>query len=127
MRGNPKVIEQLNLALREELTAINQYFIHAEMCDNWGYLKLGAFIKKQSIDEMRHAETLIERLLFLDATPTMQPMDLSVGSTVTPSLSRNAGRVRSVAAAPALTWAFHSSAVFGITFQSGLSGAAISA
>ena len=82
MRGNPKVIEQLNLALREELTAINQYFIHAEMCDNWGYLKLGAFIKKQSIDEMRHAETLIERLLFLDATPTMQPMDLSVGTTV---------------------------------------------
>ena len=82
MRGNPKVIEQLNLALREELTAINQYFIHAEMCDNWGYQKLGAFIKKQSIDEMRHAETLIERLLFLDATPTMQPMDLSVGSTV---------------------------------------------
>jgi bacterioferritin len=82
MRGNPKVIEQLNLALREELTAINQYFIHAEMCHNWGYRKLGDFIKKQSIDEMRHAETLIERLLFLDATPTMEYLALNVGGSV---------------------------------------------
>jgi len=82
MRGNKKVIEQLNLALREELTAINQYFLHAEMCDNWGYHGLGAFIKKQSIDEMKHAELIIERLLFLDATPTMNPMELSVGQNV---------------------------------------------
>ena len=82
MRGNAQVIEQLNLALREELTAINQYFLHAEMCHNWGYNALGDFIKKQSIDEMKHAESLIERLLFLDATPTMDPMELSVGQTV---------------------------------------------
>ena len=82
MRGNKKVIEQLNLALREELTAINQYFLHAEMCHNWGYHALGDFIKKQSIDEMKHAEELIERLLFLDATPNMEPMDLSVGQNV---------------------------------------------
>ena len=82
MRGNEKVIEQLNLALREELTAINQYFLHAEMCHNWGYHALGDFIKKQSIDEMKHAEELIERLLFLDATPNMEPMDLSVGQNV---------------------------------------------
>jgi bacterioferritin len=82
MRGNDQVIAQLNLALREELTAINQYFLHAEMCHNWGYHKIGAFIKKQSIDEMRHAEKLIERLLFLDATPKMEYLDLSVGSSV---------------------------------------------
>jgi bacterioferritin len=82
MRGNKKVIEQLNLALREELTAINQYFLHAEMCHNWGYHALGDFIKKQSIDEMKHAEELIERILFLDATPNMEPMDLSVGQNV---------------------------------------------
>jgi bacterioferritin len=82
MRGNKKVIDQLNLALREELTAINQYFLHAEMCHNWGYHALGDFIKKQSIDEMKHAEELIERILFLDATPNMEPMELSVGQTV---------------------------------------------
>ena len=82
MRGNPKVIAQLNLALREELTAINQYFLHAEMCHNWGYHGLGAFIKKQSIDEMKHAEKLIERLLFLDATPKMEYMELKVGQNV---------------------------------------------
>ena len=82
MRGNPDVIAQLNQALREELTAINQYFLHAEMCHNWGYHRLGDYIKKQSIDEMKHAEKLIERLLFLDATPKMEPMELSVGQNV---------------------------------------------
>ena len=82
MRGNEQVIAQLNLALREELTAINQYFLHAEMCHNWGYHKIGDFIRKQSIDEMRHAEKLIERLLFLDATPKMEYLDLNVGSSV---------------------------------------------
>ena len=82
MRGNKKVIDQLNLALREELTAINQYFLHAEMSHNWGYHALGDFIRKQSIDEMKHAEELIERILFLDATPTMEPMELNVGQNV---------------------------------------------
>jgi bacterioferritin len=82
MRGNPQVIAQLNLALKEELTAINQYFLHAEMCHNWGYHGLGDFIKKQSIDEMKHAESLIERILFLDATPTMEYMELKVGTNV---------------------------------------------
>ena len=82
MRGNAQVIAQLNLALKEELTAINQYFLHAEMCHNWGYHALGAYIKKQSIDEMKHAEELIERLLFLDATPAMEYMELSVGTNV---------------------------------------------
>jgi len=82
MRGNDKVIAELNEALREELTAINQYFIHAEMCHNWGYHKLGSYIRKQSIDEMKHAEKLIERILFLDGTPKMEHLDLTVGGNV---------------------------------------------
>jgi len=83
MKGNPKVIAELNAALKEELTAINQYFLHAEMCENWKYDKLGSFIKKQSIDEMKHAEILIERILFLDATPNLtELMHLSIGANV---------------------------------------------
>jgi len=82
MRGNAQVIAQLNHALKEELTAINQYFLHAEMCHNWGYHGLGDFIRKQSIDEMKHAEELIERILFLDATPAMEYMELKVGTNV---------------------------------------------
>ncbi len=82
MKGNPEVIAELNKALREELTAINQYFLHAEMCENWGYRKLSEFIKKQSIGEMMHAESLLERILFLDGVPTMEPLKLTVGSTV---------------------------------------------
>ena len=83
MQGNPKVIAELNSALKEELTAINQYFLHAEMCENWKYDKLGSFIKKQSIDEMKHAEALIERILFLDAIPILtELMQLSVGKNV---------------------------------------------
>src|SRR5688572_18867376 len=82
MRGNDQVIAQLNQALKEELTAINQYFLHAEMCDKWGYHRLASYIKKQSIDEMKHAEVIIERLLFLDATPKMEYMELNVGANV---------------------------------------------
>src|SRR5580698_8329894 len=83
MTGSPKVIDMLNEALKEELTAINQYFLHAEMCENWHYDRLGSYIKKQSIDEMRHAEALIERLLFLDATPSLtEPMQINVGKNV---------------------------------------------
>jgi bacterioferritin len=83
MQGNPKVIERLNDALKEELTAVNQYFLHAEMCENWHYDKLGDHIKKQSIDEMKHAEALIERILFLDGTPNMtELMQLTVGQNV---------------------------------------------
>jgi bacterioferritin len=83
MQGNPKVIAALNEALREELTAINQYFLHAEMCENWHYDKLGSYIKKQSIDEMKHAEVLIERILFLDGSPSLtEPMRLTVGQNV---------------------------------------------
>ncbi len=82
MKGSPKVIAELNKALREELTAINQYFLHAEMCENWGYEKLSEYIKKQSIGEMKHAEALMERILFLDGSPAMKPLELTVGKDV---------------------------------------------
>ena len=82
MKGSPKVLDELNKALREELTAINQYFLHAEMCENWGYGKLSGYIKKQSIGEMKHAEALLERILFLDGVPNMHPLELSVGKDV---------------------------------------------
>jgi bacterioferritin len=83
MQGNPKVIALLNEALKEELTAINQYFLHAEMCDKWHYYKVGGYIKKQSIDEMKHAEVLIERILFLDGAPNLtELMKLTVGQNV---------------------------------------------
>src|SRR6516225_2260152 len=83
MKGNPKVIDALNEALHEELTAINQYFLHAEMCENWHYDRLGDLIKKQSIGEMKHAEVLIERILFLDGTPNLtKHLDITVGKNV---------------------------------------------
>jgi bacterioferritin len=82
MKGNLKVLQELNKALREELTAINQYFVHAEMCENWGYHKLAEYIKKQSIGEMKHAESLLERVLFLEGVPAMEPMKLNLGETV---------------------------------------------
>jgi bacterioferritin len=90
MKGNKKVIAALNEALKEELTAINQYFLHAEMCENWHYKGLGDFIKKQSIDEMKHAEKLIERILFLDGVPNLtDPMKISVGATVKEQLNND--------------------------------------
>jgi bacterioferritin len=90
MQGKPKVIAELNAALKEELTAISQYFLHAEMCENWKYDKLGCFIKKQSIDEMKHAETLIERILFLDGIPNLtDPIKLTIGQNVREQLTND--------------------------------------
>jgi bacterioferritin len=82
MRGNEKVIAELNKALSAELTAIAQYMVHAEMQSNWGYTGLGNFIKKQAIDEMKHAEGLIERILFLDGTP-------EIGVALKPAIGKN--------------------------------------
>ena len=83
MRGNQKVIDRLNETLRAEFTAIHQYFVHAEMQENWGYRELGTFTKKQSIGEMIHAEKLIERVLFLDSVPGMAELNpLKVGQNV---------------------------------------------
>jgi bacterioferritin len=89
MHGDSQVVARLNEALKEELTAINQYFLHAEMSHNWGYRRLGAYIKKQAIDEMKHAEALIERILFLDSMPTMEPLPLTVGDNVRAQLERD--------------------------------------
>jgi bacterioferritin len=83
MRGNDRVIELLNDVLTAELTAINQYFIHAKMCDNWGYQRLASYIRHESIDEMKHAEELMDRILFLEGVPNMQRLNpVRVGETV---------------------------------------------
>jgi bacterioferritin len=90
MQGNPKIIAELNAALKEELTAISQYVLHAEMCENWKYEKLGSHIKKQSIDEMKHAEMLIERVLFLDGMPNLtELLSLNIGKTVQQQLEND--------------------------------------
>jgi len=83
MHGNPAIIEMLNEVLTAELTAVNQYFIHAKMCDNWGFDRLAAKIREESIDEMKDAEALIERILYLDGVPNLQRLGpVMVGETV---------------------------------------------
>lgn len=107
MTGNEKIIEQLNAALKAELTAICQYIIHSEMCHNWGYHALGGNIKKQAIDEMRHAEGLIERILFLEGTPHLDVLPTprigaSVKAQVENDLAAEVEAVRQYNAAAAL-------------------------
>jgi bacterioferritin len=83
MQGNPRIVETLNDVLTAELTAINQYFIHAKMCKNWGYQRLAEHIEHESIDEMKHADSIIERILFLEGVPNMQRLAaVRVGETV---------------------------------------------
>lgn len=83
MKGNESVIEHLNVRLAEELTAINQYFVHAEMCENWGFERLHAMIRKRSIDEMKHAEKLIARILFLEGKPNVSNLNkIHIGAEV---------------------------------------------
>lgn len=83
MKGDPKVIAFLNQVLKAELTAINQYFLHAEMCENWGYQRLAKLVRKESIEEMVHAEKCMERILFLDGTPNMTDyFKINIGTTV---------------------------------------------
>lgn len=90
MRGKDKVIACLNQALKAELVAINQYFLHAEMCENWGYHRLGEVIRKSSIDEMKHAEQVIERILFLDGSPNLgMGLPLKVGANVKAQLDND--------------------------------------
>jgi len=88
--GDPKVIEALNEALTAELTAVNQYFIASKMAQNWGYAKLAKEYYDESIDEMKHAEALIDRILFLDGTPNMQRLfPLEVGETIVEQFQLN--------------------------------------
>jgi bacterioferritin len=83
MRGNEKVLRHLGDALKAELTAINQYFLHSKMCENWGYFRLGAYYRKESIEEMVHAEKLMDRILFLEGTPNMTEVGpIRVGTNV---------------------------------------------
>ncbi len=83
MKGNEKVIEKLNDLLSDELTAINQYFVHAEMCENWGYERLHKKIRERSIDEMKHAEKLIARIIFLDGRPIVSNLKkITIGAEV---------------------------------------------
>ena len=83
MKGDDKVIERLNARLADELTAINQYMVHSEMCDNWGYEKLHKAIEKRAIEEMKHAEKLIARILFLDGRPIVSNLNkISIGAHV---------------------------------------------
>jgi len=84
MKGNPKLIETLNALLADELTAINQYIVHAEMCDNWGYGKLHDHFEKRAIDEMKYAGILIARILFLEGMPIVTKLNpIHIGSDVT--------------------------------------------
>jgi bacterioferritin len=83
MRGNEQIIATLNKLLREELTAVNQYMVHAEMCDNWGYGKLHQDVQKRAIDEMKHAEKLIGRILFLEGLPIVSELKkLFIGADI---------------------------------------------
>ena len=90
MRGNDKVLKHLGEALKAELTAINQYFLHSKMCDNWGYFRLGQYYRKESIDEMTHAEKLMDRILFLEGTPNMTDVGpINVGKNVKAQLQND--------------------------------------
>ena len=88
MKGNEKVLAQLNFFLADELTAISQYMVHSEMCANWGYKHLHEAIEKRAIDEMKHAEKLIGRILFLEGKPVVSELNkLHIGETVEAQLN----------------------------------------
>ncbi len=90
MKGNDKVIEILNKALADELTAINQYIVHSEMCENWGYSVLHEKVEKRAIDEMKHAESLIARILFLEGSPIVSKLNpMNIGKTVPDQLKND--------------------------------------
>jgi bacterioferritin len=90
MKGNEKVIAALDARLADELTAINQYMVHAEMCENWGYGRLHGVIEKRAIAEMKHAEKLIERILFLEGKPTVSKLNkISIGDNVEKQLKND--------------------------------------
>ena len=90
VKGDAKVIAVLNQVLKAELTAINQYFLHAEMCENWGYQKLAKHTRKESIEEMQHAEKLMERILLLDGSPNITDyFKINIGQNVKAQLQND--------------------------------------
>jgi bacterioferritin len=90
MKGNKKMLTVLDQLLADELTAINQYMVHSEMCENWGYNKLHMDIRKQAMDEMHHAEWLIERMIFFEGTPTVSKLNpIKIGKTVTEMINND--------------------------------------
>ncbi len=90
MKGNKKLLIALNSLLADELTAINQYMVHSEMCENWGYGKLHAAIRKQAMDEMHHAEWLIERMIFFNGSPTVSALNtIKIGKTVSEMINND--------------------------------------
>ena len=90
MKGSSEVIMQLNEVLKGEVTAVNQYFLHASMCKNWGYLRLYKKIYEESLEEMRHAQRLIDRILFLEGMPALaQPLSVHVGRDLKDMLERD--------------------------------------
>jgi bacterioferritin len=92
MKGNEKVLEWLNKLLGDELTAVSQYMVHAEMAENWGYGKLGGHFQKRAIDEMKHAEKLIGRILFLEGTPIVSELrKMHIGAEVPKMLAGDKG------------------------------------
>jgi bacterioferritin len=92
MKGSPEVIKVLNEVLRKELTGINQYFVHAKMCKNWGYEVIYDVDWKESIDEMKHADRLVERILFLEGVPNVTAYDkISIGATVKQQFENDLG------------------------------------
>jgi bacterioferritin len=90
MKGNPKVIDCLNMLLSDELTAVSQYMVHAEMCANWGYNSLAEHTEKRAIDEMKHAEKHIARILFLEGKPIVSQLGkINIGSDVQTQLNND--------------------------------------
>ncbi|MDI6802859.1 MAG: bacterioferritin [Bacteroidota bacterium] len=90
MKGNKDLLEKLNMLLADELTAINQYMVHSEMCNNWGYEKLHMLFEKQAIDEMKHAEKLIARIIFLEGTPVVNKLgQIKIGADVPKMLAND--------------------------------------
>ena len=90
MKGNSKIIEALNALLADELSAVNQYMVHSEMADNWGYNKLHKHFEKRAIDEMKHAEKLIGRILFLEGTPMVSKLnEIKIGAEVPTQLGND--------------------------------------
>src|SRR5665811_2119670 len=90
MKGSKKLLLVLNSLLADELTVVNQYMVHSEMCENWGYNKLHMAIRKQAIDEMHHAEWLIERIIFFEGAPTVSKLNpVKIGKTVSEMISND--------------------------------------